>query len=224
MADVSLGGRLVTSGSLAFLVPFKWEGLVYCSRFEASFADDFSSEAQSWRTVFSLLVLCRGTWSRPLTQPWWKCSSQFYTAFWSSFPTWRRSSPRSSVGSKQVWKLEERQASQAAAQVLKEHNLRMGSWRICSESMSMLGPGLSGREYHPESKVLKGSSQVCWCFSECQGGASSEPPTHTSSHIAVMLHVPSDLWLLSTECRKYLQSLWQLKSVPTYFRMPLGEW
>lgn len=59
-----------------------------------------------------------------------------------------------------MWKLEERQASQAAAQVLKEHNLWMESLRICSESMSMLGPGLSGREYHPESKVLKGSSQV----------------------------------------------------------------
>lgn len=78
----------------------------------------FSSEAQSWWAMFSLLVLCRSTWSRPLTQPWWKFSSRFYTASLSSFPTWRRSSPRSSVGSKQVWKLEGRQAPQAAAQIL----------------------------------------------------------------------------------------------------------
>lgn len=102
---ISLGYRLVTS------VSFHWKGLVYHFRFDASFANDFSSsEAHPWWAVFSLLVLFRGTWSRPLIQPWWKFSFQFYTASLSSFPTWRRSSPRSSVGRKPEWTLGGRQA------------------------------------------------------------------------------------------------------------------
>lgn len=102
---ISLGCRLVTS------VSFHWKGLVYRFRFDASFANDFSSsEAHPWWAVFSLLVLFRGTWSRPLIQPWWKFSFQFYTASLSSFPTWRRSSPRSSVGRKPEWTLGGRQA------------------------------------------------------------------------------------------------------------------
>lgn len=136
--------------SLWLQVSFHWKGLVYCFRFEARFANDFSSsEAHPWWAVFSLLVLLRGTWSRPLIQPWWKFSSQFYTASLSSSPTWRTSSPRSSVGRKQVWLLGGRQAPQAAAQMLQERDLWMGSSSICSESNPLCQWGISFRKQSP---------------------------------------------------------------------------
>lgn len=152
---ISLGCRLVASGFL----PLKGFSLLF--QIWARFANDFSSsEAHPWWAVFSLLVLLRGTWSRPLIQPWWKFSFQFCTASLSSFPTWRRSSPRSSVGRKQVWMLGGRQAPQAAAQMLQERNLWMGSSHIYSESNPLCQWG-----YHLESQVLRSSSQVYWYFS-----------------------------------------------------------
>lgn len=162
-----------------------------------------SSEAQSWWVVFSLLVLCRGTQSRPPTQTWWKFSSRFYTASLSSFPTWRRSSPRSSVGGRQVWKLGGRQM----LRVSKESITRGQEMYVITQSQYPYSAQcwVEGNTIQ-QPKILKVSSQIYWYFSKNVKEVPVQSPQHTSFQIALhtwyslrphKMFSISDSWVLS---------------------------